>query len=286
MSISALAVRRITIDTTRAMDLTDNGLFWIPDETDMTHGWAIICGPEDSPYYGGSFCFEVKFPDDYPFSPPVFNYLTNDGRTRFNPNLYKNGKVCLSLLNTWQGEPWSGVQSLSSVLQSIQTAVLNEEPLRNEPAYATISTHRDFAVYNRMVFHSTLETAILSHMAEPPPCLVPVYEPFRDHAIKAIPFLIKKAKELAAEWDGKTEIMEFFGMSVKYRFGKLVERLEVLVSTVAASEPEMAASGGAGSAAGGPTSGPDVSHLGTAVATTGGPTSGTVVSLATEAVAP
>jgi hypothetical protein len=172
------------------------------------------------------------------------------------------------------------------VLQSIQTAVLNEEPLRNEPAYATISTHRDFAVYNRMVFHSTLETAILSHMAEPPPCLVPVYEPFRDHAIKAIPFLIKKAKELAAEWDGKTEIMEFFGMSVKYRFGKLVERLEVLVSTVAASEPEMAASGGAGSAAGGPTSGPDVSHLGTAVATTGGPTSGTVVSLATEAVAP
>jgi ubiquitin-protein ligase len=252
MSISALAVRRITIDTKRAMDLTENGLFWIPDETDLTHGWAIICGPEDSPYYGGSFCFEVRFPDDYPFSPPVFNYLTNDGRTRFNPNLYKNGKVCLSLLNTWQGEPWSGVQSLSSVLQCIQTAVLHAEPLRNEPAYASISTHRDFAVYNRMVFHATLEIAILSHMADPPPYLVPVYEPFRDHAIKAIPALITKARALAAEWDGKTELMEFFGMSVKYRFGKLADQLEAICGPAATATAEAvvgAVSGGGGAEA-------------------------------------
>jgi ubiquitin-protein ligase len=229
MSISALAVRRITIDTKRAMDLADSGLFWIPDETDLTHGWAIICGPEDSPYYGGAFGFEVRFPDDYPFSPPVFTYLTNDGRTRFNPNLYKNGKVCLSLLNTWQGEPWSGVQSLSSVLQSIQTAVLHAEPLRNEPAYASISSHHDFPIYNRMVFHSVMESAILSHMAEPPLYLVPVYESFRAHAVKAIPTIITKARALAAEWDGKTEIMEFFAMSIKYRFGKLADQLETLL---------------------------------------------------------
>ena len=248
MSISALAVRRITIDTKRAMDLADSGLFWIPDETDITHGWAIICGPEDSPYYGGAFCFEARFPDDYPFSPPVFNYLTNDGRTRFNPNLYKNGKVCLSLLNTWQGEPWSGVQSLSSVLQCIQTAVLHGEPLRNEPAYSTLSVHNDFAVYNRMVFHSVIETAILSNLAEPPPYLVPVYESFRNHAVKAIPVLVKKARELAAEWDGKTEIMDFFAMSIKYRFGKMVERLETLLPTVEASGASAAIGGASASA--------------------------------------
>ena len=248
MSISALAVRRITIDTKRAMDLADSGLFWIPDETEINHGWAVVCGPEDSPYYGGAFCFEVRFPDDYPFSPPVFTYLTNDGRTRFNPNLYKNGKVCLSLLNTWQGEPWSGVQSLSSVLQCIQTAVLNEEPLRNEPGYSTLSSsHRDFPVYNRMVFHSTIETAILGHLAEPPPYKVPVYESVRAHALKALPMLIKKARELAAEWDGKTEVMDFFQMSMKYRFGKLAERMETLLPTVAAC-------GGAGGASSSATS--------------------------------
>ena len=31
-------------------------------------------------------------------------YLTNDGNTRFHPNLYRNGKVCLSVLNTWRGK--------------------------------------------------------------------------------------------------------------------------------------------------------------------------------------
>jgi ubiquitin-protein ligase len=256
MSISALAVRRITIDTKRAMDLADSGLFWIPDETEINHGWAVVCGPEDSPYYGGAFGFEVRFPDDYPFSPPTFTYLTNDGRTRFNPNLYKNGKVCLSLLNTWQGEPWSGVQSLSSVLQCIQTAVLNGEPLRNEPGYSTLSSsHRDFPIYNRMVFHSTLETAILSQMAEPPAYMVPVYESFRAHALKALPVLIKKAREHAAEWDGKTEIMDFFQMSMKYRFGSLADRLEALLPAETAASG--GASGGAGAAAaGGPTTSP------------------------------
>jgi ubiquitin-protein ligase len=243
MSISALAVRRITIDTKRAMELADSGLFWIPDESEINHGFAVVCGPEDSPYYGGSFCFEVRFPDDYPFSPPAFTYLTNDGKTRFNPNLYKNGKVCLSLLNTWQGEQWSGVQSLSSVLQCIQTAVLHGEPLRNEPAYATLSSHRDFPVYNRMIFHSVLETAILANLAEPPACMVPVYESVRAHALKAIPALIKKAREHAAEWDGKSEYMEFFAMNFKYRFGALADRLESLLASAATA----AASGGAGS---------------------------------------
>lgn len=229
MSISALAIRRITIDTKRAMELADSGLLWIPDETEINHGWAVVCGPADTPYYGGAFCFEVRFPDDYPFSPPVFTYLTNDGRTRFNPNLYKTGKVCLSLLNTWQGEPWSGVQSLSSILQCIQTAVLNEEPLRNEPGYSAISKHTDFAIYNRMVFHSVLETAILAQLAEPPAYLVPVYDSFRAHAIKAIPTLVTKARSLAAEWDGKTETMGFFAMTMKYRFGKLADQLEAVL---------------------------------------------------------
>lgn len=28
---------------------------------------------------------------------------TGGGKVRFNPNLYNNGKVCLSLLGTWSG---------------------------------------------------------------------------------------------------------------------------------------------------------------------------------------
>jgi ubiquitin-protein ligase len=228
MAPSALAVRRITLDTKRALELADSGLFWIPDESDLTHGWAVVCGPDGTPYDGGAFCFEVRFPDNYPFEPPAFTYLTNDGRTRFNPNLYKNGKVCLSLLNTWQGEQWSGVQSLSSILQCIQTAVLNEEPLRNEPGYSNMTIHVDIPVYSRMVCHATLETAILGQLADPPPYLVPVYEAVRGYFMKRREAIVKKVRELATAWDGKTETHSFFQMTVRYKFGSLADRLESL----------------------------------------------------------
>jgi len=228
MAPSALAVRRITVDTKKALELAPEGMFWIPDETDLTHGWAIVCGPTDTPYYGGSFCFEVRFPDNYPFEPPAFTYLTNDGRTRFNPNLYKNGKVCLSLLNTWSGEQWSGIQSLSSILHCIQTAVLNEEPLRNEPSYSGMSSHPDMPIYNRMVFQATIETAILAHLADPPPYMVPVMAGVHAWAMKARSALVAKARAYAAEWDGKTEYMSFFAMTANYKFGALATKLETL----------------------------------------------------------
>jgi ubiquitin-conjugating enzyme E2 Z len=228
MAPSALAVRRITIDVKRIMELTDSGLFWIHDETDITHGWAVVCAYDGTPYYGGAFCFDVRFPDTYPFDPPVFNYLTNDGRTRFNPNLYKNGKVCLSLLNTWQGEQWSGVQSLTSILQSIQTAVLNQDPLQNEPAYSAQSMHTDIPIYNRMIFHATLETAILAQLTEPPDYLVAVYEAVKAWSLKARSVLVEKARALAAEWDNKKEYISFYSMTQKYRFAELADKLMLL----------------------------------------------------------
>ena len=55
-----------------------------------------------------SFCFPFQLTrpfcaDRYPFEPPKVLILTVDGRTRINPNLYANGKVCLSILGTWSG---------------------------------------------------------------------------------------------------------------------------------------------------------------------------------------
>jgi ubiquitin-protein ligase len=230
MAPTALAIRRITIDTKKALELTDHGLFWIPDESEITHGWAVVCGCEGTPYHGGAFCFEVRFPDNYPFDPPTFTYLTNDGRTRFNPNLYKNGKVCLSLLNTWQGEPWSGIQSLSSILQCIQTAVLNEEPLVNEPSHPASKDrhHPDLPAYSRLVQQATVETAILAAMREPPDYLVPVYDAVKEWIRKARSVLVPRLRSLASTWDGRVEEMSFYSMAARYRFSALADQLEAI----------------------------------------------------------
>ena len=82
--------------------LTDNGIYYAHDEENMLKGYAIIFGPDDCIYRYGGYCFEFKFPYDYPFSPPKLKYITNDNVTRFHPNLYRNGKVCISILNTWK----------------------------------------------------------------------------------------------------------------------------------------------------------------------------------------
>ena len=43
--------------------------------------------------------FDVFFPQDYPNVPPLMNMATNgEGRARFNPNLYADGKVSTLIL--------------------------------------------------------------------------------------------------------------------------------------------------------------------------------------------
>ncbi|NXC18398.1 UBE2O enzyme, partial [Corythaeola cristata] len=83
---------------------------------------ALIKGPTRTPYEDGLFLFDIQLPNIYPAVPPLFRYLSQCSG-RLNPNLYDNGKVCVSLLGTWIGkgtERWTSKSSLLQVLISIQ----------------------------------------------------------------------------------------------------------------------------------------------------------------------
>ena len=137
--------------------LTDNGIYYCHDEEDIMTGYAMIIGPEDTPYFGGYYFFELSFPTDYPFSPPKVKYMTNDGLTRFNPNLYKCGKVCVSVLNTWSGDKWSACQTINSILLTL-CSLLNDTPLLNEPGQT--KTHKDYNLYNKSIEYTNIDFAI------------------------------------------------------------------------------------------------------------------------------
>lgn len=96
---------------------------------------AVIVGACGTPYQDGLFFFDFHLPLEYPQVPPSAHY--HSGGLRINPNLYDNGKVCLSLLNTWSGrenEVWDPLSSsILQVLVSIQGLVLNSKPYFNEP---------------------------------------------------------------------------------------------------------------------------------------------------------
>jgi len=93
---------------------------------------VLITGPAETPYANGCFEFDVYFPPDYPNSPMLINLETTGRHTvRFNPNLYNDGKVCLSVLNTWHGRPeekWNAHTSsflqVSSSRQKIKLTAL------------------------------------------------------------------------------------------------------------------------------------------------------------------
>ena len=138
--------------------LCDNGIFYSHDEENMLKGYAMIIGPSDTPYFGGYYFFELNFPVNYPYSPPHIIYCTNAEKIRFNPNLYTNGKVCLSLLNTWKGEQWTSCQTISSILLTLCT-VLRKNPLLNEPGVK--KEHHDFEKYNRIIQYKNIDIAIL-----------------------------------------------------------------------------------------------------------------------------
>mmetsp|Transcript_329 Transcript_329/g.344 ORF Transcript_329/g.344 Transcript_329/m.344 type:complete len:1132 (-) Transcript_329:39-3434(-) len=110
------------------------------DEETPQYIRALLTGPlpGPSPYAGGVFAFDIYIPDNYPMVCPKVNIVTTGrGTVRFGPNLYAEGKVCLSLLGTWSGPKWNPKHSsLHQVLVSIQGLLLGvEHPFFLEPGF-------------------------------------------------------------------------------------------------------------------------------------------------------
>lgn len=113
---------------------------WIDfDEKDVRNFKIMFFGPPESVYHHGIFIFHVTIPDNYPFEPPKVLFLTGgiiDGR--IHPNLYKEGKVCLSILNTWGGNEWTPLLTFEKVFITIR-ALLDNNPICYEPSYEKIT---------------------------------------------------------------------------------------------------------------------------------------------------
>jgi ubiquitin-protein ligase len=139
---------------------------------------ALIMGPRGTPYALGLFEFHLYFPDDYPHVPPLMVLeTTGSGSVRFNPNLYNNGKVCLSILGTWNAgdavSRWQpDVSSAQQVLISVQAMILVADPYFNEPSYeqqrGTAAGKRASEQYSAKLRLHTLRHAIVAQLRTPP----------------------------------------------------------------------------------------------------------------------
>lgn len=157
-------IKRIMIDVKEVLAEPMDNIHYVHDEQNAYKGYACLAGPSKTPYEYGFYFFELDFPPNYPFSPPTVKFINYDGITRFNPNLYINGKVCLSILNTWDGEKWSACQSIRTLLLMLIT-LLNEEPLLNEPGITR--DHPNFEAYHQLIEYKNVEISVLKYLQKP-----------------------------------------------------------------------------------------------------------------------
>lgn len=176
--VKRLAQEAVTLST--SLPLSYSSSVFVRCDTDRLDIMKVlITGPADTPYANGCFELDVFFPPDYPLTPMMINLETTGHHTvRFNPNLYNDGKVCLSVLNTWHGRPeekWNAqTSSFLQVLVSIQSLILVPEPYFNEPGYersrGTPSGTQSSKDYNANVYQATVRWAMLEQIVNPCPC--------------------------------------------------------------------------------------------------------------------
>jgi len=132
------------------------GFCCIPNEDDFFDWSVYIEGPPDTPYERGIFEMKMEFPKDYPMMPPSLVFVSEF----WHPNVYNDGKVCISILhppgedelsNENPGERWMPSQSVSSILLSV-ISMLND-PNFSSPANvdASVECRNDYKKYQERI---------------------------------------------------------------------------------------------------------------------------------------
>ncbi|KAL9714807.1 hypothetical protein Ac2012v2_001467 [Leucoagaricus gongylophorus] len=65
-----------------------------PQEDNLFEWKCTIKGAADSPYKGGTFCFNVSLPSNYPFKAPTVTFTTRI----YHPGINEEGAICVPVL--------------------------------------------------------------------------------------------------------------------------------------------------------------------------------------------
>jgi ubiquitin-protein ligase len=180
---------------------------------------ALITGPLDTPYDSGCFIFDIFIPQEYPITNPLLLFV-NTGNKRFNPNLYAEGKVCLSILGTGlsngsysgptpqNSEKWnSETSTLYQVLISIQAQILIENPYFNEPGhesyFGTDQGKKSDRAYNNNIRLYTMKHTILD-LAKNPKMYPQFEDVFKQHFTMKKEVILKNCKK----WTDDAKVYE------------------------------------------------------------------------------
>ena len=154
-----------------------NAIYIRVDEERIDFMKALVMGASGTPYAHGAFEYDIYSPVNYPNESPKMNLCTTgDGAVRFNPNLYHDGRICLSLLGTWRGtatENWDpNISTILQVLMSIQAIVMSEGVFFNEPGFegqiGKPEGEKKNEAYSNIVRYCNIKYAMIRQIKNPP----------------------------------------------------------------------------------------------------------------------
>jgi ubiquitin-conjugating enzyme E2 G1 len=125
--------------------------------------WNILLlGPADTVFEGGAFKCQIEFPKEYPNKPPSFKFTDK----LYHPNIYPDGKVCISILHEGEdvygyehiSERWNPSHSVNSILMSILSML--SAPNFESPANVDASKlwRDDFSKYKMIIYNLISKT--------------------------------------------------------------------------------------------------------------------------------
>lgn len=133
--MAGAAVKRLMAEYRQITKNPPEGIVAGPkSETNFFEWECLIMGPIDTPFEFGIFPATLTFPKDYPMSPPKMEFHTIK---LLHPNIYENGKVCISILHPPGNDPlgyesanerWSPVQNVEKILISVISMLAEPNP--------------------------------------------------------------------------------------------------------------------------------------------------------------
>lgn len=122
--MSTNARRRLVRDLKKMRDDPPSGVNAAPFEDNMMLWQAVIFGPDETIWEGGTFNLTMEFTEEYPNKPPKVKFVSSV----YHPNVYADGSICLDILQN----QWSPIYDVAAVLTSIQS--LLSDPNTASPA--------------------------------------------------------------------------------------------------------------------------------------------------------
>ena len=123
-------LNRLLFEYKNIEELKQLNIIAYPKDDNMYSWYAYIYGPKDTPYYNGVFKLNIEFPHNYPFSPPIVNFITKI----YHCNINNSGGICLDILK----DQWSPVLTINKILLSILSLLSDPNP--NDPLVPEIAT--------------------------------------------------------------------------------------------------------------------------------------------------